>query len=322
MSKLNHIHQADLEDLNAYLDGALSEKEKAIFQLKLAKSLPLQATLREHTFLRNALRSVPPRKAPRHFTLTTEEARALKPRFTFAPLFSLASMVSLMFLGILFASEWIFKNVSAPPAKQADAVVMNESAEAMPAVPQEHTAIEAKTDAPLLFNWGQGYAGGLGGGMGDGAVPMSSGMAIFDSSHNPMIINSALQPEYEISAEQPLSVTAEMMPAESAVPVPEERPLRMSAPAEKPAGYTGAIIWGLRPADEGKVLQVYPPMLASSAQPVNNQTEAETASVPAKGKDSLSAIVFEPWVKYLLGALTLIFGVTAYVLTRRFNRTF
>lgn len=321
MSKINHIRQADLEDLNAYMDGALSEKEKAVFELKLAKSLPLQAALREYTILRNALRSVPPRKAPHHFTLTAEEARALKPHFSFAPLFSLASMVSLMFLAFLFASEWIFKNVSAPAAKQADAVAMSESIEAMSEAPQAQAAITAKTDAPLLFNWGQGYVGGMGGGMGDSAVPMGSGMAMFDSSHNPAIVNSALQPEYEISTEQPLPMTAELMPAESAMPAPapEESPRRMTAPVEKPAGYNGAIIWGLRPADEGKVLEVYPTP-ASPTQPANsNQREAETAAVPAKEESGLSDIVFEPWVKYLLGALTIIFGVIAYVLMRRFR---
>ena len=88
MSKLNHIHQADLEDLNAYLDGALSEKEKAIFQLKLAKSLPLQATLREYTFLRNACVACRLEKR-QSFHPHHRRSPSAHPRFTFAPLFSL-----------------------------------------------------------------------------------------------------------------------------------------------------------------------------------------------------------------------------------------
>jgi hypothetical protein len=63
------LSDRDLELLSAYVDGALSDREKALLEQRLATDLALRAelaTLRETVAL---LRDLPPLKAPRNFTL-------------------------------------------------------------------------------------------------------------------------------------------------------------------------------------------------------------------------------------------------------------
>lgn len=78
MKKQVLLPKKDNEALCAYLDGALTGEERHKFELRLAKSPRLQQALREYTQLRSAVRSLPCHSAPRNFSLTREEARALK----------------------------------------------------------------------------------------------------------------------------------------------------------------------------------------------------------------------------------------------------
>jgi hypothetical protein len=305
MTSLPKISQADLEKLNTYLDGALSLKEKAEFEVKLAKSLPLQSVLREYTILRNALRSVPPKKAPHHFTLTTAEAQQTKRPVFLAPIFSFASLVTVMLLAIVFASDWIFKNMSAPaapaPVEAPMAARMSEPAE-------QSVEIKAATDAPLIFNWGYGQVGGLGGlggggsemAMGMGGAP-DSGMAYGTEIINPAVLNE----DAMLKAAEAPSISAE--------------PSLEPAPAPLPANYVGAVIWGLMPDSEGEIIEVYPSatgVVQPEVDAFKNQAEStsQDAAQPADAPYQTA-----PWIKYSLAGLTLLFGLLAFFFSRRMN---
>ena len=322
MTQFTKISPADLENVNAYLDGALSPKEKADFEIQLAKSLPLQNTLREYTILRNTLRSLPPKKAPHHFTLTTAEAQEarLKPKLFLAPIFSFASLVTVMLLAIVFTSDWIFKNMSAPAAPVA---VQAPMIAAMTEPAQDATAAKSSAEAPLIFNWASGSFGayGLGGGS---AMPMGGsaegGMGqAFDSR----VVNPGT-----VTEEVPSEMTLEMVPPDQPVEQPAEQlnpqPAEEPAPVPittfmVPADYAGAVIWGLQPDCEGEILEVYPtvttePQLQANTNQIDAETQSREVEQPASKPYQTAA-----WIKYSLAGLALLFGLLAYFFQRRMS---
>jgi hypothetical protein len=315
MSSIPKIFQADLEKLNTYLDGALSPKEKAEFELKLSKSLPLQSTLREYTILRNALRSLPPKKAPHHFTLTTAEAQQTKRPLFLAPFFSFASLVTVMLLAIVFASDWIFTNMSAPAAPAAslavEAPMVARKSEPTDQTIEQPNAIQARTDAPLIFNWSSGQVGGFG--MGGGSE-MAMGKSADSGSvymGDSRVINPGVVTE---------SVPSDMLGGEimSTEPLEPPSPTPMTT-FMVPVDYAGAVIWGLLPEYEGEVIAVYP-MLTDETQPEADpmQDDAEIQSQEA-AQPARKVFQTAPWIKYSLAGLTLLFGLLAFFFARRVN---
>ena len=324
MTRLNNISQADLENLNTYLDGALSPKEKAEFEVKLARSQALQSTLRDYTILRNCLRSLPPKKAPHHFTLTTAEAQQARVnrKIYLAPVFSFASLVSVMLLAIVFTSDWIFKNMSAP-ASPTTAVVMEAPMAALKTESTEPPADKlAITDAPLLFNWGSGALGGFG--MGGGSEKLIGGGAAdsmglyFDSRViNPGVVTEAMPSDMAAgmgTSEEPLGEPEAQLTA----PLEEPLPAPLSTTVI-PEDYSGAVIWGWQEECEGEILEVYPPV-TNDTQPVSDALRNSTET-PAEDKAQLTEEPFQTaaWVKYSLAGLALLFGLLAYFFQRRFN---
>lgn len=307
MSSLSKISQANLENLNTYLDGALSLKEKVDFEVKLAKSLPLQSALREYTILRNALRSLPPKKAPHHFTLTTAEAQQTKRPVFLAPIFSFASLVTVMLLAIVFASDWIFTNMSAPAAL---APVEAPMADRMSEPTEQAGKSQASTDAPLIFNWGSGQVGGFG--MGGGSEMAMTGdlYSAPTMKYNTEVINPGVVTAPAESLGAPETPITE--PSTAAPPVP--RP-----PVVVPADYAGAVIWGLLPEFEGEIIKVYPTatdVVQPEGDALKNQVEStsQAAAQPANAPYQTA-----PWIKYSLAGLTLLFGLLAFFFSRRLN---
>lgn len=312
MTTLTKISQADLENLNAYLDNALSHKEKAEFEVKLAKSLPLQSELREYTILRNTLRSLPPKKAPHHFTLTTAEAQATKRPLFIAPIFSFAALVSAMLLAIVFASDWIFQNMSAP----AVSVAMEAPLSARVTEPTEEIMLSAKssTEAPLIFNWdyGMNTAYGMGGGAeGKGGGPESASAYLGDSRViNPGGVSETTPPELAAGTGMPEEPVTE--------PVEVPSPTLLST-FMVPADYAGAIIWGLQPECEGEIIEIYP-SATDETQPVEEATQYDNTT-QAQEETQLVDAPYQTaaWIKYSLAGLALLFGLLAFYFQRRMN---
>ncbi|MGB4594304.1 MAG: hypothetical protein WBI14_00170 [Anaerolineaceae bacterium] len=316
MTRLTKISQADLENVNTYLDGALSPKEKVAFEIQLANSLPLQSTLREYTILRNAIRSLPPKKAPHHFTLTAAEAKETRGnRLAFlAPAFSFASLVAVMLLAIVFTSDWIFKNMSAPAAPTAPAATEAPMVAVMSEPADQANESEGSSEVPLIFNWGSGGYGayGLGGGseMAKGGGT-GSGMGIsFDSR----VINPAVANEEPLMSAEPVGEPQ----TPTAEPLVDATPAPLTA-AKVPADYSGAIIWGLQPDFEGQIIEVYP-TVTDSVQPETDTTQHKTESTAQEAAQPAEApYQTAAWIKYTLAGLTLLFGLLAFFFQRRFS---
>jgi anti-sigma factor RsiW len=70
MTSRSPLDPRTLEQLSAYLDGTLTEKETAALTARLATDADLVRALEELRFVRDALRKLPPLRSPRPLTLT------------------------------------------------------------------------------------------------------------------------------------------------------------------------------------------------------------------------------------------------------------
>lgn len=166
MSRSN-IKAKDLLRLTAYLDDALSEKERTHFESRLASSSELQQALQDHKRLKIALRALPAHKAPRNFTLKPEMLPVRKTISPLFPAFRLAAVVAAILLAVIFTGNRLLNLSPATPMMAS----MSEDA-AM----QEESMGKTIEEQPQIITWGaqspiQGMGGGGGGvyGIGGGA---------------------------------------------------------------------------------------------------------------------------------------------------------
>lgn len=156
------IRSRDLENLSAYLDGALSERERRRLETRLSTESALRTALDELRAVRAVLRQLPSRRAPRNFTLTPQQAgvRHTIPRAV--PVLRLASaLAGLLFLFSLAGQVLprLAIGAAAPVAEEAAAEPMM-----MQAVPVE--SMPAAGDTTLAPSpTGTAPAPGMGGGI-------------------------------------------------------------------------------------------------------------------------------------------------------------
>lgn len=100
------LSNQDVELLSAYIDGELNENERATLENRLQDEADLREMLAELRVIVQAVRDLPPLRAPRDFTLTpemvaqTNPARMLRfPTSTFFSMTSAAAAVLLIMLG-------------------------------------------------------------------------------------------------------------------------------------------------------------------------------------------------------------------------------
>jgi hypothetical protein len=112
----------DIEQLSAYLDGQLSPSDSARIESRISADSELASALRDLRSARGILRKLPPRKAPRNFTLTRKMI-GLKPPLprTFS-FFRFSTAFATFLLMLTFAANSILPRVSfgaaAPMAAQ------------------------------------------------------------------------------------------------------------------------------------------------------------------------------------------------------------
>ena len=218
------ISNKDWINLSAYIDGALSEQERARLDKRLAESKDLQQELANLQRLKAAVHALPKKKAPRDFMLTPDMVKARKPQANLFASFRLASVAATILFLVAFAGEAILKgNIfqgQQPATLEMEAALSRESDQAV--------------EDPQIITWGYSpEAKGLGGG-GVGGAPMAG-------SAEPLmpIEESPVEIEVEIPQDEP-SLMAE----------PQEEELDLASP-----GTGEALILGLRPETEGQVIE-------------------------------------------------------------------
>ena len=95
----------DVERLSAYLDGELSQAERARLESRLARDVGLSAALDELRATRALLRRTSRRRAPRSFTLTPKMAGLRPPLPRAVPVLRFASVLATLLLFVTFAGN-------------------------------------------------------------------------------------------------------------------------------------------------------------------------------------------------------------------------
>jgi anti-sigma factor RsiW len=145
----------DLEQLSAYLDGALSPRELAQLKARLEMELELASALKDMQRTRAALRRAPQRSVPRSFTLAHEMLGTHR-----ASLFSgwtslnFASAVATLLLMFVFIGDFSANGVrlaaGAPAAEAAPQTLMVQAPTATPEVQLFTQDRQTKVAEPAL----------------------------------------------------------------------------------------------------------------------------------------------------------------------------
>lgn len=326
MSKSGKISPRDVEAISAYLDGALSEQEKASLEARLEESSGLREELEACRRLRMAVRSLPARKAPRQFTLTTLEARQAR-RFSFAlPMFKYASLLSIFLLVVVFAGEWVFRNFSAPAAGLAPqstdmrSMPAEEEIVSNSALPTETAYIERSNIA--LLNWGPSMVSGMGGAGGRGEEPMQQtafqiapdgSLQPHDSRVYQAEYSSITSPKFthpNVGGGGILEPESAVVPdiaceSKSAAEAPEEMPMTIHAATDS----AEPIIFGINEAEQGTIIETFPPEPLSDS---SDQSELPEAAPQSRGRNS------NVLIKGGLGAAALLFAIAAFILSKKY----
>ncbi len=112
------INGRDLEQLSAYLDGELTQADRARLEARLARDPDLRDALAGLRQTRQLLRRTPQRRAPRNFTLTPRMAGLRPPTPRLVPAFSWASAAALLLFVCTLGAGLLprFSFGAAPPA--------------------------------------------------------------------------------------------------------------------------------------------------------------------------------------------------------------
>lgn len=132
----------DVELLSAYLDGRLSSRQQARLEARLERQVVLRQTLEGLRQTRALLRRVPPRRAPRNFTLTPRLIGLRPPLPRLVPALRWATLTALLLFFVSLTAPYLMPLVSAP--KTAPAAPVMEAATSAP----ESLAAPAPAESP------------------------------------------------------------------------------------------------------------------------------------------------------------------------------
>lgn len=156
MMDLNKLRRRDLEQLSAYLDDELSEKDTRRVEARIEADSTLRFALQELQSTRKLVSKLPSVRPPRHFTLTPEMAGTRKGVNLF-PLFRFATVIATVAFAVLVGTDALLLRSAAdvPSAAQParmmaeeelDAAGVEEQAEGVLEAPVEDAIIGAATD--------------------------------------------------------------------------------------------------------------------------------------------------------------------------------
>lgn len=155
------ISSRDWEDLSAYLDGELTPRERSRLESRLEARAELRAALEELRRTRSVLRSHPPVRAPRNFTLTPQMVGMRierRPALQLFPVMRLtAALASLLFI-VIFLGDflWLGQNMAEPMFMEESAPLMAQDSgdtvsEGIEEAPVEKAIPEGELEMPLAL---------------------------------------------------------------------------------------------------------------------------------------------------------------------------
>jgi anti-sigma factor RsiW len=140
----------DLEQLSAYLDGQLSQSDRARLEIRIKSDAGLAAALEELRQTRAFLRRTPQRHAPRNFTLTPGMAGIRPPMPRLVPVLSWASAVAMLFFIFTLGAGLVGQLSLGKTASMNAAVPMGSGAGPLAAAPMAPANANTATMVPVM----------------------------------------------------------------------------------------------------------------------------------------------------------------------------
>jgi hypothetical protein len=141
----SNLSSRDWQDLSAYLDHELNPSERSNFEKRLQNEAELRATLFDLRRTRAVLRSQPPVRVPRNFTLKPEQVGLRQPSRNY-PVWGLVSVLASLLFIVLLVGDLAGQRsmLSASSAQLMNSLEAQEAApQAFESVPQEAPGSEA-----------------------------------------------------------------------------------------------------------------------------------------------------------------------------------
>ena len=110
------MNRRDIELLSSYLDGQLKPSEIARLEARLSSDRELRAVLDDLRATRSLLRQLPPRKAPRNFTLTPKMVGKNPPLPRTYPAFRFMTALASFLLFFTMGVNYLVPQMAAQPA--------------------------------------------------------------------------------------------------------------------------------------------------------------------------------------------------------------
>mgnify|MGYP000906075040 CR=1 FL=1 len=227
-----HLTEKEVQLLSAFLDGEVSEKERAAASALLASHPAASRFLDDLRNLKSLLHMLPERPLPRRSTLTRQEALAASPGWMLRGLRLLSSM-SAAALVVVLALDLLGPFAASAPETMLKSAPMEEmAASELMAAPST-----ADTAAPVvIIQMGARGMGGGGGEGGGGASPQG----------NPQAQPGLILPDISIRMGEPLP--------QAGVISQEALEMETDTAQREQDGDTGPIL-GVRPPDQrGQIL--------------------------------------------------------------------
>lgn len=156
----DRITDRDIVLISSYIDLRLSPAENEKVRARLKSDPKFKQLLDELTYTRRLLQALPPKRAPRNFTLSPEKVRIPRRTMWLQPALSFVSIAAAVMLVVVFSSSYLLGGART----------------AAPKVPAPESAMFAaenavtSEEAPQIINWNPIL------GMGGGADPKAEGL--------------------------------------------------------------------------------------------------------------------------------------------------
>ncbi|MEX1247528.1 MAG: hypothetical protein WEA61_03535 [Anaerolineales bacterium] len=118
---MNRLPAREIEQLSAYLDKELAQRERALLEQRLKFEPALARALKELESVRASLRRAPQRKAPRNFTLTPAMLAGRQVAFVgWGSLNLISAAATVLLLVVLVGDFWAGGQLGFGPAAPAE----------------------------------------------------------------------------------------------------------------------------------------------------------------------------------------------------------
>lgn len=144
---LNKMRRRDLEQLSAYIDGELREKDARQVEARLASDSAYRLALEELKNTRELVSQLPTVQPPRNFTLTPEMA-GIKRGLNLFPVFRFATVIATAAFAVLVGADALLLRGGGLPSLRPEPIGMLAAEEARAVVPVDEE-LEGMMEAPL-----------------------------------------------------------------------------------------------------------------------------------------------------------------------------